>query len=182
MKKRLLGITLSAAICFPGIAVAQNVDSTSRLVRDDSAAREDFSAQALSGYIKYRSTYAQSGPQPLLVYVTLKSPALTQCMNYRDFQFSLHNLRGHEIPLASQIPSGEGMPSTFTVEMSHIPTTPGPYAGCPYRARTNDMFSFRIDGLYPNLQPGSYTLQITYRPRDGSAPATPLSPITFTIF
>lgn len=179
--KTLLGITLSVAICFPGFALAQPADSTSLLLRDDSAPRTDFSVQGLSGYIKYRSTYPKSSPKPLLVYITLKSPALTACMNYRDFKFSLHDPRGREIPLASKIPSGEGRPGIFNVQMDHIPTTPGPYAGCSYAARGGDRFSFLIDGLYPNLQPGTYTLQITYRPRDGSAPATPLAPITFTI-
>ena len=183
MTKKPLGIIFCAAICFPALASAQNADSASLslLLRDDSAPRTEFSAQALSGYIKYRSTYSTSAPKPVLVYLSLKLPALTQCMNYRDFRFSLHSLRGREIPLASKIPSGEGMPSTFIVEMSHTPTTPGPYAGCPYRPRGRDMFAFLIDGLYPNLGPGAYTFRITYRPRDGSAPATPLAPITFTI-
>lgn len=183
MTKKFLVITLCAAICFPALAGAQTADgaSLSLLLRDDSAPRTNFSTRALSGYIKYRSTYPQSDPKPVLVYVSLKSPALTQCMDYRDFQFTLHNLRGREIPLASKIPSGEGMPSTVIVEMSHTPTTPGPYAGCPYWARTRDMFSFLLDGLYPNLELGTYTFQITYRPRDGSAPATPLAPITFAV-
>ncbi len=182
MTKTRLGITLFVAICFPGFALAQSaLDSTSLLLRDDSAPRTDFSAQAASGYIKYRPNYPKSGPMPLLVYIALRSPALTACMDHRDFQFSLRDLRGREMPLASKIPTGEGMPSIFNVEMYHIPTTPGPYAGCPYPPRGRDRFAFWIDGLYPNLQPGTYTLQITYRPRDGSAPATPLAPITFTI-
>jgi hypothetical protein len=183
MTKRFLGITLFVAICFPGLAPAQSPleYSTSLLLRDDSAPRADFSAQTASGYVKYRSIYPKSGPMPLLVYITLKSPALTACMDYRDFQFSLRSLSGREIPLASKIPSGEGMPGIVIVEMSHTPTTPGPYAGCPYRPRGGDRFAFWIDGLYPNLQRGTYTLQITYRPRDGSVPATPLAPITFAI-
>jgi hypothetical protein len=183
MTKRFLGITLFVAICFPGLAPAQSPleISTSLLLRDDSAPRADFSAQTASGYVKYRSTYPKSGPMPLLVDITLKSPALTACMNYKDFQFTLHDLRGQDVPLAPNIPSGEGMPSIFIVQMYHTPTTPGPYAGCPYRPRGRDRFAFWIDGLYPNLQPGTYTLQITYRPRDGSVPATPLAPITFAI-
>ena len=181
MTKKLLGIALCATICFPALAGAQNADSTSLLLRDDSAPRTHFSDQVLSGYIKYRSTYPRAGPKPLLVYIALKLPALTACMDRRDFQFSLRDLRGREIALASKIPSGEGAPSIFNVEMYHIPTTPGPYAGCPYPPRGRDVFSFWIDGLYPGLQPGAYTLLITYRPRDGSVPATPLAPITFTI-
>ncbi len=53
--------------------------------------------------------------------------------------------------------------------------------GCPYGPRLDAIFPFKLDELYPNLLPGTYTMRLTFAPRDASFPTTPLTTVTFEI-
>lgn len=169
----ILGISPLAA------AARQSSDPDDALYRAESAARQAFSFPSVSGYVKYQSSYSYDAAQPFLVYIALKSPARLYCMNYADFQFSLRDQAGRYIRNFAQTHHFGGTPHQGYVQISGG----SDYAGerCAYPARLDAIFPFRLDEMYPHLTRGRYTLQVTFKPRDGSVPATPLPGIAFNI-
>jgi hypothetical protein len=158
---------------------AQHSEQGWSVYRDESAPRESFSLLNMSGFIKYRSVASRGSIEALVVHIDLKHPAPLLCMSAADWSFDLRNKDGQTIASAPNISGGNGIPLPAVGEMWHVAATPGPYAGCPYAPRLDADFPFELDQIYPNLGPGTYRLQITFRPSDGSVPATTLPPITF---
>jgi hypothetical protein len=167
---------LIAVACFgwAPLCAAQVEDPMAGFLQDASAARQRFAAaKDLSGWVQYRSSYERFSIQPLLVYVMLNSTAQLYCMNYADFDFDLRS-RGssRRIPNHEQVWHFGGRPSPNVVLMR---------SGCPYGPRHDAIFPFKLDKLYPNLRSGTYTLKLTFDPRDKSFPPTPLTTVTFKI-
>lgn len=182
MTKLLLPLFICAILAAElGSSRAQTLDSISRLMQDKSASHVPFSLHAMVGDIIYRASYERSRPQPLLVSVSLKSPAPLECMNYKDFQFDLRNQAGVLIPNSPQTmdAGGQPLPPIVRVMPRAVPGMERP--PCVYGTQLDARFNFRLDELYPNLVPGAYTLAITFRSRDGSVPVTTLPAVKFQI-
>jgi|GEM_PF-7134231 len=181
MNRKLLGSLLLATIlCWPTTSAPATPDSISQLAGDKSAPRESFSLPTMTGFIKYKQSYVYSGAQPLFVSAWLRVPARTECMTYLDFQLDLRDKQGKPIGLSPHIPWYEGRPiPPSSMQPKRHPS--GPYGYCPYPARPDGVFPFQLNELYPDLRPGTYTLRITFRPRDGSVPTTELPAISFQI-
>jgi hypothetical protein len=179
MKFNTFLLTIAAALLAFSVGVAQAPDAVERLFHSESAPREAFSQATASGYIKYDASYNASEAQPLLVYIALRSPARLYRMNYEDFKFTLRDQTDRRIPNEPQSFHFGGMPSVGAVQLAGGSNYEG--MRCAFGPRQDAFFPFRLDELYPNLKSGTYILQITFRPRDGSVPATILPPVTFTI-
>lgn len=94
-------------------------------------------------------------------------------MNYADFDFDLRPVGSSQrIANHAQVFDFGGQP----VPRNVIVRSP-----CPYGPRYDAVFPFKLDELYPDLKPGTYTLKLTFDPRDKSFPPTPLTTVTFQI-
>ncbi len=170
---RTLYLVLLAVILL-GLPVAAQVprDSVTRLIHDQSAPRQPFSGSEVSGHILYREAYQSGAAQPLVVGIRLRMPAKLYCMDAADFSYDLRNANGQQIQPAMLPGSGEAPPTIFITPHDHV---------CPYDARNDGTFLLHLDKIFPDLQRGRYTLQMTFRPRDGSVAPTPLPPIRFSV-
>lgn len=177
--------SILAIVAIALLPLAAGAEQTSEaaqdaLLRSKSAPSEAFSGPTTFGYVKHNASYSASEPQPLLVYIAVKSAARLYCMNYADFQFDLRDQSGHRVPYVRRSVYRSGRPYVGAVQLSGGSA----YAGvrCAYGLRRDALFPFWLDELYPSLKSGTYVLQITFRPRDGSLPETPLPSVSFSIY
>lgn len=164
-------VCLLIVACFarPPLCAAQSEDPMWAFQAD--TVRQTFAAGDVSGWVAYRSSYSGYAIHPLLVYISLRSTARLYCMNYADFDFDLRPVGSSQrIANRAQVFDFGGQP---------VPRTEIARSPCPYGRRHDATFPFKLDELYPNLKLGTYTLKLTFDPRDKSFPPTPLTTVTF---
>jgi hypothetical protein len=174
-RKAFCLIITIACVARPPLCAAQGEYPMWTFYRDTSAARQTFAARGVSGWVKYRSSYSGYSIHPLFVYITLSSTARLLCMNYADFDFDLRPV-GSSQRIANRAQvfdfGGQPLPNGGVV----IVRSP-----CSYPPGHDAIFPFKLDELYPDLKPGTYTLKLTFSPRDKTFPPTPLTTVTFQI-
>jgi hypothetical protein len=172
-----VSLLVAACVLLPVAAFA--APNARPLLVDASAPQISFTAVEAYGFVKYRKSY--SGQQDRIVVVNFVVPkgARLQCMDYDDFTFALHRQSGDIVPHVALVAlSGAAAPPVYNIIPPRAVGTPAP---CPYGSRTNGLFVFDLEQLYPKLDTGLYQLAITFRPRDKSVVETPFPVVSFTI-
>lgn len=175
MVKQFFWVFIVATILNVLPAAAQD-DGITELRRDRSTPQQVFSSGEVSGWVRYRRLYRAREAQPLTVYIRLQASAPLYCMEGIDFSYDLQSADGEHI--TAQVRPGFGQ---AIVPQPRIWRYRNGHWVCPYLPRFDATFPLAINQIFPNLRPGGYTLQITFRPLDGSVPNTTLPSVTFRV-
>jgi hypothetical protein len=144
------------------------------LAIDPSATEVRFFAAAGSGSIKYRAVYPQGWERAIEVAFRFSRPQPLACFNYADFQYDLRNSSGKRFYTVPDL--------SKTGEVFPLPNiSPHDCVNGVAYLRSTGRARFSLDILYGGLQPGDYTITITFAPKNHSIPAITLPTISFRL-
>jgi hypothetical protein len=125
----------------------------------------------------YEPSYRNHSVQNIKLRVSSTKQLNLGCMQgYLDFHYQLQDAQGHMLaPRAETLQNPPVDSITIEIPPRHEAGRP-----CTWYKYSRG-FVVGIDLLYPNLAPGDYTLAVTFAPRDGEVPPTPLPPMRFLI-
>jgi hypothetical protein len=143
-----------------------------------NVSRASFASAALSGSVEVDTVFRPGTEKYAWVFLSSKSPALLNCMDYSDFRFQLQNQSRSIVKVAdSSKLSGAMIPVVVRIATE----SPGQPKHCPYGPGLDGKYRFALDALFPKLEPGTYKLLITLAPRRSEVSETKLPGVSFEV-
>jgi hypothetical protein len=172
------------------LAMAAPAGSNTQMITEQPAVEHvAFTFPDVEGWIEYPKSYGRplsadvadwNGHHPyqsFRVYLKVRHRAPLYCLDYRDFRFDLRNDRGLAIAAANPKALSRAVePEMFYGMVGAVNT-------CPYIGvlRADALIDVYCDDLYPNLDPGAYTLNVTLAPKTIPIPETDFPTLSFRV-
>lgn len=143
----------------------------------------NFQTGVISGWVRGDKVFESGQHRYVEIYLLSSRPAKFGCMDYADFRFQLVDQSGRLInsTAPTRLSGAAKPPMVGRASPAYSPGNVPPCWPSGDSLRSAGGFRFSLDSLYPNLAPGTYTLVITFAPRDRSEPITLLPSISFQI-